>query len=331
MFKLKDTVNKFSFLFIISFWILISSFLTFSVNYVFQISQTSNPKSKIHKNPLIVVGLNYVAMFLLMIPVYLVLWFKSGKTGFAPMNLRLFRIYTLYATISSISDLANLYSLLGISISSYLILINLYIPLSAVFARLICKIRFTGLQWLTLILIIFASVMVQTILEPNSWFEVKLDELPFYAALLTTITLDCINMNLLTRELTRKDGDTVTSSSSESFVSLMYSLFVIYSFCIISTLCLLFLSTFIFFPDEYYNQKIYLYCFLYALNTLVYVWVCRKYDPVIFTLSGTLSVFWTAVFNPEIFTVQVVLGCCVLTGIVGIYILLRQSTQTSNK
>ena len=305
--------------FIITFWILISSFLTFSVNYVFQISQTPTPESIISKNPLIVVGLNYVAMYLLMLPIYVCLWLKDCKTGFTPLNIRLFRVYVLYASISSISDLANLYSLLGISISTYLILINLYIPLSAVFAKLICKTQFTGLQWLTLTLVIVTSILVQSILEPQAWSKLNWAELPYYGALLVTITLDCINMNLLTKELTRDDVQ-----NQQSWVQLLYSLFVIYFFCIISTLVLLTVSMFILSGSGYYNSKIYLYCFLYALNTLVYVWVCTKYDPVIFTLSGTLSVFWTAVFNPEIFTVQVVLGCCVLTGIVGIYILLRQ-------
>lgn len=307
-------------MFVIFLWIISQSFLTFLVNYIFQISYSPDfSPSLIPQNPTIIIALNYISMFLLLIPVYLILFFKTSSTGFSTLTSKIFRIYLIYSVLSSISDLANLYCLTGIAISSYLVLLNLFIPMSALWARIICSQKLSVLQWLILTAIVICSVNIQAILEPDLISNVTIKELPYYLALLATITLDSINMNLLTREISRNE--------SGSSISATYQLFVIYAFCLVSTLILLMIFIFIYPNDMFFNIWIYVYCPVYAANTLVYVYICRVYDPIVFTLSGVLSIFWSIMVNPEILTLSVSLSCFTLLTCVGIYIKSRRDTR----
>lgn len=305
-------------MFIISFWIICQSITTFAVNYVFQISQPlSQPSSDsstsiIPSSPILVILLNYLSIYLIIGPIYLYTYWKTGSLGFYTLDIQYVKMFSLYAIISCISDLANLYCLTGINISSYLILINLYVPFSCIFAKWILKIEQTCIQWLLLILVILVSIMFQCIIEPDILTSFSWNQTRFYLALLATITLDCINMSLLTKY--------ITNGEDESYQRTIYTLGCMYAFCSVICLCFFLITSIFWFPATKYTQWIYLYCILYAVNTLIYVYICKRYDPVIFTLSGVLSIIWSFILLPQLITSASVLACFVLALVLVTYI-----------
>lgn len=187
--------------------IIIQSLLTLFVNIVYQKAETGESISIIPKNMFLVVLLNYGAIFLLIAPGYYYLYRQTKETGIYKPDRKILIAYMIYAIISNISDIANLYALTGLDIRVYLVLVNLYIPVSAIFAKIILNQNTTKIQWTYLILITLGSLLIEFILEPNLVSKILTTQIIYYLALLTTIILDAINMNLLAKQLNHIDSE----------------------------------------------------------------------------------------------------------------------------
>lgn len=312
--------------------ILIQSLLTLFVNLVYQKADATDAGesvSIIPKNMFLVVILNYCAIFIFIAPVYYYFYRKSGEMGIYKPERKMIIAYIVYAIISNISDVANLYALTGLDIRVYLVLVNLYIPASAIFAKLILGQTLTGLQWTYLILITLGSLLIEFILEPTLVSKILTTQATYYLALLTTIILDAINMNLLAKQLNRIEAEyqalTVPNKiDTKSIVDLVLLYLVCSSFTLLFYLCSLFWVD----NSLTYTNWIYYYPFLYAANTLMYVFIIKFYDAIIFTLSGVISVIWSLFLAISLISISIVLSICSLFTLIGLYIQTNVTQKT---
>ena len=156
---------------------------------------------------------------------------------------------------------------------------------------------------------------MQSLIEPDVFLNFSFNQFKYYLALITTITLDCINMCLLTKQLTEENSEEDTLQKS------IYTLGCMYAFCVFTTLATLFVTSIFWYPkNQYYNIWIYLYFLLYAANTLIYIYICKKYNPVIFTLSGVLSIVWSIFLDLDLVTIPNCLACLCIFVIMLIYV-----------